>query len=95
MKKKLIVWILAVTMLLSGFWLAASRLQAGRQAQAKAQLEQALHRAAVSCYATEGYYPENLEQLLSFGVVYDTERFTVIYEPVAANLLPDITVIEP
>lgn len=57
-------------------------------------LEEGLRRAAVQCYALEGAYPPNLEHLTGrYGVVVDRSRFFVDYQYVAANLMPDITVL--
>lgn len=57
-------------------------------------LEQSLRQGAVHCYAVQGYYPENLEQLTEqYGISYDTSSFFVDYVPLGANVMPDITVI--
>ena len=74
--------------------LAVSRLETGRQAQGKQQLEQALLKACVACYAAEGCYPPSLEHLQTYyGVQINTEVFTVKYEVFASNLMPEITVL--
>lgn len=91
MKKRSIVWIL----ILLCFLLALTRLDAGRQAEGAAQLEKAVRRCAVSCYAQEGFYPPDLDYLKShYALQYDESRYTVHYEAVASNLMPDITVVE-
>jgi hypothetical protein len=60
----------------------------------KQQLEQALARACVACYAVEGAYPPSLEHLQKYyGVQINTDLFTVKYEVFASNLMPDITVL--
>ena len=94
MKKKLVFWLCLLAVIVAGVTFGSKWLGAEQQSRAREQLEQALRRAAVACYASQGSYPETLEQLLEHGVVYDEERFVVMYEPVASNLLPDITVIE-
>lgn len=56
-------------------------------------LENALRRAAVTCYALEGRYPPTLEYLVErYGVIVDTERFFVRYDIFAPNIMPDIAV---
>lgn len=91
MKKRSIVWIL----ILLCFLLALTRLDAGRQAEGAAQLENAVRRCAVSCYAQEGFYPPSLAYLQEhYALQYDESRYTVHYEAVASNLMPDITVVE-
>lgn len=78
------------------FFLAAlSNLNEGQRAQGKEQLERAVRRAAVACYAAEGIYPPNLEYLEEhYGVQVDRERYTVVYDVFASNLMPDVTVLE-
>ena len=77
------------------FLMALSNLDQGRALEDKAQLEDALHRAAVSCYAIEGAYPPDLAYLVdNYGVQVDTQRFTVVYQLHASNLMPDITVLD-
>ena len=59
------------------------------------ELEEALSRAAVACYALEGAYPPDLEYLIeNYNVQINTDRFTVKYELYASNLMPDITVLD-
>ena len=77
------------------FLTAFSNLGSDQALEDKAQLEEALHRAAVCCYSIEGAYPPNLDYLVeNYGVQIDTERFTVRYELFASNLMPDITVLD-
>ena len=61
----------------------------------KRQLEDALRRNTVACFAAEGIYPPNLEYLEEFyGVQINRDKYDVVYESIAENLMPDITVIE-
>lgn len=77
------------------FLLALSRLDTGRQAEGAAQLEKAVRRCAVSCYAQEGFYPPDLAYLTShYALQYDENKYLVHYEAAASNLMPDITVVE-
>jgi hypothetical protein len=56
--------------------------------------EESIRRAAVECYALEGYYPPSLSYLAErYGVSVDTGRYFVDYQYVASNLMPDITVL--
>lgn len=76
-------------------WSAFNRLEQGKQEQDILQLEQALHRTAVACYAVEGIYPPNVEYMQDkYGLQYDESRFTVHYDLFASNFMPDITVME-
>ena len=77
------------------FTSALSNLDDGRRSEGRRQLEDAVRRSAVACYAAEGIYPPDLEYLEEhYGVQVDRERYTVVYEVFASNLMPDITVLE-
>lgn len=91
-------WLLlpiAVALGLTLFAGAMDSLTVGRSLEDRRQLEQALRRGCVACYAAEGSYPTDLEYLKErYGIQVDEERYTVVYSPVAPNLMPDITVLE-
>ena len=77
------------------FAASLNSLDRGRDAENLQQLEQALRRGCVACYASEGVYPPTLEYLEErYGVQIDGERYTVYYNVFAENLMPDITVLE-
>lgn len=55
---------------------------------------ESIRRAAVQCYALEGFYPPSLDYLTGrYGVSVDTQRYFVDYQFVASNLMPDITLL--
>lgn len=89
---------IAVTIVVFGFVLAAglSLLSAidRRSAEAEERLvRDAVRRAVVTCYATEGAYPESADYLKThYGLVYNEEQFFVAYDAFASNLMPDIRV---
>ena len=86
--------LLAVAVLLV-FLTSLSNLEQGRSEEDKRQLEDALRRASVACYAAEGIYPPNLDYLREhYGIQIDETRYTVVYDIFASNLMPDITVLE-
>ena len=77
------------------FAAALNSLDSGRDAESLRQLEEALRRGCVACYAAEGTYPPSLEHLQDrYGVQIDAARYTVYYNIFADNLMPDITVLE-
>lgn len=85
----------AVAAVLLLFLTGLSNLDRDRSEEGRKQLEEALRRGAVACYAAEGIYPPNLEYLKEhYGVQVDEERYAVFYEVFASNLMPDITVLE-
>lgn len=78
------------------FFLAAlTHLEQGRREAGKQQLETALRRGAVSCYAAEGFYPPDLAYLQEhYALRYDESAYIIHYERKASNWMPDITVLE-
>lgn len=90
----LLMPVMALVMLLV-FLTALADLSEGNSRQGREQLETALRRSAVACYAAEGIYPDDISYLEEhYGVQIDEERYTVIYDVFASNLMPDITVLE-
>lgn len=80
--------------LLVAFLVALNNTNANALSEEAAQLETAIRRACVTCYAVEGRYPANLEYLTDrYGVIIDTDRYSVRYDAFAENLLPDISVV--
>lgn len=58
-------------------------------------VEESLRRAVISCYAIEGSYPGDLDYIRQYyGVQVDMEKYIVHYEIFAANIMPEITVLE-
>ena len=77
------------------FLSALANLSDGQTEEGRRQLEDAIRRAAVACYAAEGVYPPDLDYLQThYGIQVDTARYMVSYEIFASNLMPDITVLE-
>ena len=75
--------------------LALDGLESGRAEEDMRQLEEAVWRGCVACYAAEGRYPPDLEYLKEhYGIQVDEGRYTVRYDAFAENLMPDITVLE-
>lgn len=86
--------VVAVAVLLC-FLSGLANLSQGRAGEEKQQLESALRRAAVACYAAEGVYPPDLAYLQEhYGIQINDARYAVVYEAIASNLMPDITVLE-
>ena len=90
-------WLAAALAALSLIFFISSLASVDRQQgeEGRQQLETALRRAAVACYAAEGVYPPTVEYLQEhYGVQIEEERYIVFYEIFANNLMPDITVLE-
>ena len=85
----------AAALALLVFASALTELDRGRAEEDLRQLETAVRRGCVACYAAEGVYPPDLDYLKDrYGVQVDEERYIVHYESVAENLMPDIAVLE-
>lgn len=70
-----------------------SGTRAGADERSMQSLEDAVRRAAVSCYAAEGSYPDRLDYLVErYGLQLDP-RYAVHYDIFASNLAPDVTVV--
>lgn len=90
-KRGLLVLLVVAACFLAG----VSRLETQHQALGKQQLEQTLRRTAVSCYASEGFYPPSVEYMQThYGLQFEEENYVIRYERFASNLMPDITVLE-
>lgn len=87
--------VLLVALLVVWLFLAVGSLEAEQDRQGRQQLEDALRRATVACYAAEGIYPPDLEYLKQhYGLQINEDRYVVFYEAFAENLMPEITVLE-
>lgn len=85
----------AGALLLMGFASAVNGLDRDSREESKRQLEEALRRGCVACYAAEGIYPPDLDYLKEhYGIQVDEETYVVYYDIFAENLMPDITVLE-
>ncbi len=93
-KKKPVWWLITIAVAV-WFFMGLKQLETGQSQKGLEQLETALRRAAVACYATEGIYPPTLDYLTThYGVQIDESRYHVFYEIFADNLMPNITVLE-
>ena len=87
--------VLLMAALLAGVWLLVSRVgTSSGEAQTKFVTD-AVRNAALTCYAVEGAYPNDLEYLRShYGLAYDQSRYIVRYDAFGSNLMPSISVLE-
>jgi hypothetical protein len=55
----------------------------------------AVKNAALTCYAVEGMYPDDLQYLRDhYNLSYNEDKYVVYYEPFASNVIPSIKVVE-
>jgi hypothetical protein len=85
-----VILIAAVAML---FIYAANGASDAADSSALEVLERAIVRAAVQCYAIEGFFPPTLEYLTeNYGLIVDTRKFFVTYETFGHNVFPVINI---
>lgn len=77
------------------FFCGINSLSSTTDSKEKESLENALSRSITYCYATEGYYPENLDYIKdNYGLMYDESKYFVDYHVIGSNIYPDVTIIE-
>lgn len=63
-------------------------------AKQQESLETALSRSIAQCYAVEGMYPPSLNYLKEhYGLTYDESKFLIDYQPMGANLMPEVVIL--
>ena len=91
--KTLLPFMLAAAMLLITLT-SVGNLSGSSRSEERQHLEDALRRAALSCYASQGYYPPDLDYITSrYGIQIDRDNFAVFYEVFAENIMPLIDVV--
>lgn len=91
------VWInmIVIAIMLSIIVVGTIRYDANNQALTTETIEHTIEKYMITCYATEGSYPPNLEYLQDhYGLILDEARYRYDYEVFASNVLPSITVFE-
>ncbi len=74
--------------------LVASQVAGRNDSEQTDLLQQAVLRASLTCYAVEGRYPADAAYLEEhYGVSYDHERYLIVLDGFAENILPDIRVL--
>lgn len=54
----------------------------------------ALQKDIAQCYAIEGFYPPDLDYLKDhYGLIYDTDIFTIDYAAFGSNIYPNVTIL--
>lgn len=86
---QIVISVIAVTVLIIG----AGRFEAMNRQQNLELTLQAIKKATIQCYANEGRYPAELSYLeKNYSLSIDYDEFNVMYEAVAANIMPNINV---
>lgn len=93
--KREIAIVLLMILVLCGVWFLVTRLGRSSGTAQTEFVTDAVHNAALTCYAVEGAYPTSLEYLRAhYGLAYDQSRYLVRYDSFGSNLMPDISVTE-
>ncbi len=92
---KLIASILLFVVIFAVFSFGITNVSRETSEKQSESLELAISRGVAHCYASEGFYPENLDYLIeNYGITYDTDKYFVDYNVLGENMFPDITIIE-
>lgn len=90
MKKSIILFVVLIGAFLAGTGIFSDKAQA----EGQDVLKDAITKAAVQCYAIEGYYPPSIQYLEEhYDIRIDKTRYSVMYNGFASNVMPDITVL--
>jgi hypothetical protein len=93
--RTVVLTILGFAAAMALFLYGLGNVSASSARQQKENLETAIRRDVIDCYAAEGVYPESLAYISEhYGLTYDSSLFYVDYRPVAKNIMPQITVID-
>lgn len=77
------------------FICSVTSVSKGSVSAQRENLQSAINRAVIYCYAVEGTYPESLDYIKqNYGLVYDENLFYVDYKIRGANIFPDVTIIQ-
>ncbi len=92
--RNLFVSLSVFALVFAAFCLGLNSVSSRTEEEELKTLETAVTRGVTHCYAVEGAYPESLEYLkTNYGLLYDEEKFLVVYQPMGANMMPDVTII--
>ena len=93
--KKDVASILIFIALILAFVLLVNNItnkNSGRELQI---VRDAVKNAALTCYAVEGMYPDDIQYLRDhYNLSFNEDKYVVYYEPFASNVIPAIKVVE-
>lgn len=92
--RNIIISIVVFLLIFLCFWLAVNSASSKTLDEEKETLSAAVSRSVTHCYAIEGSYPESLDYLKdNYGLTYNEDQFFIDYQPLGADIMPDITII--
>lgn len=93
-RRNILLSVIIFFVIFFGFQAAVAMVSRQTAEEEMQTLEEAIRRDIVQCYTAEGSYPSSLQYLIdNYGLHYDESRYFVDYQPLGANLLPDVTII--
>ncbi|MEG0176445.1 hypothetical protein [Anaerorhabdus sp.] len=88
-----LVYVIGFLIIVAGVLLSLSLTQQRLDEEGTKRLQEAIQRAAITCYSNEGIYPSSVDYLVeNYGVYIDTNKYHVFYETIGANIQPEIKV---
>ncbi|MDO4492847.1 MAG: hypothetical protein Q4C53_03060 [Clostridia bacterium] len=95
MNRKDAAVIAAFLAVLALFVWTVGRIGTAEQNSEAEMVRTAVKNAALTCYAVEGAFPQEVGYLReNYGLLFDEDRFIVAYDGFASNIMPDIRVLE-
>ena len=95
MNRKDVIKLLLIAAVLVGAVFLVNRISSVQETAETEIVRNAVKNAALTCYAVEGAYPDDIEYLREhYRLAYDEERYLITYDAFASNMIPDIWVTE-
>ena len=95
MNRRDIIKLLAIAVILVMAVMLVNHIGNAHETKETDIVREAVKNAALTCYAVEGAYPDNVEYLREhYRLAYDEDRYLITYEAFASNMIPDIWVTE-
>ena len=92
--RTLITALVILTIVLVIVITAIGSVQSSRRAENIEIIENGVRRAAMECYANEGFFPESIDYLIeNYHLYTDNDRCIIHYSSISSNIMPEIKVI--
>ena len=93
--KKDVAAILIFVALILAFVLLVNNITNKNNGRELQIVRDAVKSAALTCYAVEGMYPDDIQYLRDhYNLSFNEDKYVVYYEPFASNVIPAIKVVE-
>ncbi len=93
--RSLAVGLCVFAVLIAGSLALVHQISTASETAETETVRSAVRSAVLTCYAVECAYPSSLDYLKeNYGLAYDEERYIVVYDAFASNIMPEIRVLE-